>query len=226
MVCKCRWIPTVSKRNVGPLWQVASDEGVVFPIIFCTCRESRLLQKVMYNHFGGYDTSVNRKLPVIRFFLKFMSTHSKRRAYRSRWLCFKWSLAVAEGGWQPQIDIYGHFGDWRKLQLIVNHLKSGVFQHSDFLHHPKVTHMTINSDGCGSYYPWHVPLQPGGQRETWPGTRSYLTFWKLQHILVYPMSSERGRCRSMRIYRFFPGQKPRRMWLLKVWMLSRSLFQF
>ena len=155
-----------------------------------------------------------------------MSTHSKRRAYRSRWLCFKWSLAVAEGGWQPQIDIYGHFGDWRKLQLIVNHLKSGAFQHSDFLPHPKVTHTTINSDGCGYYYPWHVPLQPGGQRETWPGTRSYLTFWKLQHILVYPMSSERGRCRSMRIYRFFPGQKPRRMWLLKVWMLSRSLFQF
>ena len=74
IVCKCRWIPTVSKRNVWPLWQVASDEGVVFPIIFCTCRESRLLQKVMYNHFGGYDTSINRKSPVIRFFFEFLST--------------------------------------------------------------------------------------------------------------------------------------------------------
>ena len=74
MLCKCRWMPTVSNRNVGPLWQVASDEGVVFRIIFCTCLESRLLQKVMYNHFGEYDTSINRKSPVIRIFFEFLST--------------------------------------------------------------------------------------------------------------------------------------------------------
>ena len=74
IVCKGRWILTVSKRNEGPLWQVASDEGVIFPIIFCTCGESRLLQKVTYNHFGGYDTSDNRKSPVVRFFLEMMST--------------------------------------------------------------------------------------------------------------------------------------------------------
>ena len=37
-----------------------------------------------------------------------------------------------------------------------------------------------------------------------------------------PMSSDRARCSSMRIYRFFPGQKPRRMWLSKVCMVSRT----
>ena len=75
IVCNCGWIPIEAKRNVGPLWLVASDELPVVRIIVGTSRGSRLLQTVMYSHFGGYDTSVNRKSPVIRFFLKFfMST--------------------------------------------------------------------------------------------------------------------------------------------------------
>ena len=44
--------------------------------------------------------------------------------------------------------------------------------------------MTINSDGCASYYPWHVPRPHGGQRKTGAITRSYLTLWKLPRILV------------------------------------------
>ena len=46
-----------------------------------------------------------------------------------------------------------------------------------------------NPHDCQFRWVWFLlslacALQSGGQRETWPGTRSYLTFWKLQHILV------------------------------------------
>ena len=221
IMCKCGWIPKVAKRNVGPLWQVASGEVPVGRIIVGTCRGRRLLQTVMYSHFGGYDTLVNRKSPVIRFFLKFSWAHSNQRAYGSRWLCCQWSLAGAAGGWLTQIVMYGPFEEWRKLQLIVNHLKSGVFQHSDFLHNPKVTHMTINSDGCASYYPWHVPRPHGGQRKTGAITRSYLTLWKLQHIVVTQCLLIDGGDFPCEFIDIFSGQKPRRVWLLKFSMVYR-----
>ena len=99
-----------------------------------------------------------------------------------------------------EIDMYGDLPLWRKLQLIVNHLESGLFRRSDYLHSRLVTHMSIESDGCGSCFPWHVPLKTGRQKETSSATRSYLTFWKLLHILVTHCFSI---CCGMRIYRFF-----------------------
>ena len=135
IVCNCGWIPIEAKRNVGPLWLVASDELPVVRIIVGTSRGSRLLQTVMYSHFGGYDTSVNRKSPEIRFFLKFSWAHSNPRAYGSRWLVFPMILGRGRGRLATtNIDMYGHFAECSNLQLIVNHLESGPFRHPELLH--------------------------------------------------------------------------------------------
>ena len=73
IVCKCRWIPTVSERNVGHCgrWQVT--RGLFFRLSFSRAARAGCYRKLRITTLG-YDTSVNGKSPVIMFFLKFFST--------------------------------------------------------------------------------------------------------------------------------------------------------
>ena len=55
---------------------MAGGEVADVLIIIITCGGSRLLQTVKYNHFLYYvNTSVNRKSPENRIFLKFRRIH-------------------------------------------------------------------------------------------------------------------------------------------------------
>ena len=103
-------------------------------------------------------------------------------------------------------------GGVKETSVILNHLESDLFRRSDYLRqHSSYPHVYRLRWVWFVYYPWHVPPKTGRQKETSPATRSYLTFWKLLHILVTHCFSI---CCGMRIYRFFPGEKPRKVWVL------------